>query len=78
MARAVTATCDICQQPAEIVGKMFLTPVQRGSSAKSFHNNYQFHLDVGACCMPKVKKAWKWRKRMTARQYADARRNGSH
>lgn len=67
---ASVTLCDICKKETEqIVGKLFYAPTGRGRSAKSFHNNYQLHLDVGACCEGRLKKSFKWRQRLTAAAY---------
>lgn len=74
MARALL--CDICKKPTdEIVGKMFYTPMlPGGTGAKSFHNGYQFHLDVGICCEGRLKSGFNWRKRMSSKEYNSSRR----
>jgi hypothetical protein len=62
--------CDICKKPtAEIVGKLFYAPMTRSRSAKSFHNNYELHCDVGVCCEIRLRKGFTWRQRMSAKLY---------
>lgn len=76
MARMIS--CDICKQPtAQIVAKMFFAeagkePI-RSKKAKSIHNNYTKHLDVGVCCADRVINAFDWRDRMTAEEYHKSR-----
>jgi hypothetical protein len=71
-------TCDICGKvTTEIVGKLFYAPMSLSRGAKSFHNNYQLHADVGACCGDKLPRLFKWRQRMTASEYAAARRRSN-
>lgn len=66
--------CDVCKKPTdEIVGKLFFAPTTRANGAKSFHNNYQFHLDVGVCCQGRLLKSFNWRKRMSAALYNKSR-----
>lgn len=69
--------CDICKKPTdEIVGKLFYAPMVKGSGARSFHNNYQLHLDVGVCCRDRLlsPRSFKWTKRVSAKEYNDNRR----
>lgn len=74
--------CDICRKPTtEIVGKLFYAPMTASVGAKSFHNNYQLHADVGVCCgspnghtASRIQRLFNWRKRMTAKQYHESRR----
>jgi len=57
---------------------MYYGPVIKGS-AKAYHSNYTHHLDVGECCgggNSKILRLFKWRKRMSAQEYAEARKNG--
>lgn len=75
---ARTLVCDICKQPtASIVAKMFYSETGkeplRSKAAKSIHNNYSKHLDVGECCGAKVLTAFGWRNRMTAEEYHKSR-----
>lgn len=76
MARMIT--CDICKKATtSIVGKMFYAetgkePI-RSKKAKSRHNNYTKHLDVGVCCADRVLTAFDWRDRMTAAEYHSSR-----
>jgi hypothetical protein len=75
MARETVIKCDICKKPTEkIVGKLFYAPTTRARGAKSFHNNYEMHLDVGVCCEAKLKKVFRWTRRVTAAAYHAARR----
>jgi hypothetical protein len=75
MARAELKVCDICGKVTdEIVGKVFFTTLTPARSKNSFHNHYELHADVGACCVEKLKKGFRWRKRMSAQQYQLARR----
>lgn len=75
MARDMTLRCDICGKATErIVGKLFYSPTSRARSAKSFHNNYELHLDVGVCCEKKLKGAFRWTRRVTAAEYHNSRR----
>jgi hypothetical protein len=62
--------CDICRKACtHHVGKLFYAPTIRGGdTAKSFHNNYQLHLDVGECCEDKLKKTFMWRKLQSAQE----------
>lgn len=72
---ATEISCDICKKPTEaIVGKLFFAPTTRARGAKAFHNNYELHLDVGVCCADKLKKSFRWRKRISAAAYAEQRR----
>ena len=71
-------SCDICKQPTEqIVAKMFYAEARkepiRSKKAKSIHNNYTKHLDVGVCCAERVTTAFQWRDRMTAAEYHASR-----
>jgi hypothetical protein len=75
---ATELLCDICKRPTDsIVGKLFYAPTGRSRSAKSFHNNYEMHLDVGVCCEEKLKRGFRWTRRVTAAQYAARRRKAS-
>lgn len=70
--------CDICKQAtAQIVAKMFYAEIGkepiRSKKAKSIHNNYTKHLDVGVCCADRVITAFEWRDRMTAEEYHRSR-----
>lgn len=70
--------CDICKQPtAQIVAKMFYAEARkepiRSKKAKSIHNNYTKHLDVGICCAERVVSGFQWRDRMTAAEYHASR-----
>jgi hypothetical protein len=66
--------CDICKKQTDsIVAKMFFAetgkaPI-RSKNAKSIHNNYTKHLDVGVCCVDRVITAFNWSDRMTADEY---------
>jgi hypothetical protein len=68
---AKVLVCDLCRKPTDaIVGKMFYAPTTNGNGgAKSFHNKYQLHLDVGVCCEDKMKRNFKWRQRVSAAVY---------
>lgn len=67
-------SCDICSQPCEhVVAKLFLGPVTRGS-AKAVHSNYTHHLDVGECCVERLMTSFKWRKRVSQKQYHKSRK----
>lgn len=67
---ARTEICDVCGQPTDnIAGKLFYAPMTRANGAKSFHNNYQLHADVGICCEKVLKSKIKWRKRVSAAVY---------
>lgn len=67
---ATVTRCDLCGKETEqIVGKLFYAPTNRAVGSKSFHNNYQLHADVGICCESGMKRAFKWRQRMTAAMY---------
>lgn len=71
MARVLV--CDVCGKPTEeIVAKMFISPLRRGVTAH--HAAYSHRLDVGACCQPKVMKAFRWVKRTTAKEYHERKR----
>lgn len=71
--------CDICKQPTdEIASKMFFTPITRGNGGRnSAYSRYELHLDVGVCCVERVKKGFNWHKRISAKQYAQSRRKAS-
>jgi hypothetical protein len=76
LARVIT--CDICKQPtSQIVAKMFYAEMRkepiRSKNAKSIHNNYTKHLDVGICCAERVITGFQWRDRMTAAEYHASR-----
>jgi hypothetical protein len=81
MARTTTNTCDVCKKPCEhIVAKMYYGPMVKGSS-KAYHSNYSHHLDVGECCGVNapgrnILKIFNWRERMSAKEYAESRKNG--
>ena len=80
MARKIT--CDICQkETSEIVAKMFYAETKkepiRSKAAKSIHNNYTKHLDVGICCAARVVAGFAWTDRMTAEEYHTSRRKNS-
>lgn len=66
--------CDICKKPTEaIVGKLFYGPLVKGS-ARAVHSNYTHHADVGSCCGDRLLGSFNFRKRLTAKQYAQSRR----
>lgn len=76
-------TCDICKSnTSAIVAKMFYAEMGkepiRSKKAKSIHNNYTKHLDVGVCCADRVTTAFQWRDRMTAAEYHESRRKSRH
>jgi len=65
--------CDLCQKPtARIVGKLFYTPTGKKDG------QYTHHADIGECCDGQLKKAINFRERMSAKQYHESRRRGSH
>jgi len=64
--------CDICKKTCDrIVGKIFYTPLGKGSSKEG---HYSHHADVGDCCELKLKEQINFRRRMTAKEYQDNRR----
>lgn len=68
--------CDICKKETDaIAGKLFYAP-NRNDGGKSFHNNYQFHLDVGVCCEQRLlhPSNFRWTKRISAKAYHTLRR----
>jgi hypothetical protein len=68
--------CDICGKPTQVRAKMFLADLAlRGNG--SIHGNYNFHLDVGECCYQRVRKAFKWHKRLSSEEYHESRRQQS-
>jgi len=74
MARRVSKTCDVCGRETDaIVGKLQFIPCIPGVH-KLNHSNYTHHADVGACCKDKLFKAFKFQKRMTAKEYNNVRR----
>lgn len=76
MARKVELQCDICGKATKrIVGKILLVPSNGGITRLSYAN-YSHHADVGECCMPKLQRGFKWRKRLTAAQYQQSRKAG--
>ena len=38
------------------------------------HSNYTHHLDVGVCCKERIFKAFRFQKRMSAKEYQRSRR----
>jgi hypothetical protein len=58
--------CDICHQSTEIGAKLYLAPLREGDAAvKTVHANYTAHMDVGLCCLVKVKNLGHWTARKT-------------
>lgn len=58
--------CDICGKPAEIGAKLYLAPLKEGDAAvKTVHSNYTAHMDVGMCCLQRVKNLGHWTRRKT-------------
>jgi hypothetical protein len=77
MARVALRTCDVCGRPTDlIVGKLHFIPSIPGVT-KLTHSQYTHHADVGVCCKDKLFKALKFQTRMSAKEYAIKRRNGS-
>jgi hypothetical protein len=77
MSREITFQCDICKKPTkQIVGKLNFVPVIPGIS-RAVHSNYVAHADVGVCCKERVFKAIRFRPRMSAAEYHEARRRGA-
>lgn len=77
MTRTVELQCDICKKPTKrIVGKLHFIPMIPGVS-RGVHSNYTHHLDVGACCQNKLLKGFNFRKRQTASEYRESRKNGA-
>lgn len=68
--------CDVCQKPAVIRAKLFMTDLEKSPQVRSnaHHANYHFHLDVGECCYDRVLKVFNWRARMTRKEYAESRK----
>jgi len=56
---AKTITCDICEKPAELAAKLYLGPRGKGKD----YNTYTAHMDVGVCCLTRVKNLGKWQQR---------------
>jgi hypothetical protein len=57
---------------------MFYSPIVKGNRS-AVHANYTHHLDVGVCCAGsnnKLLKLFNWTKRVSSKQYHEARRNG--
>lgn len=52
-------TCDVCGRPAELAAKLYLGPRGKGKDFSS----YTAHLDVGTCCLVRVKNLGKWQNR---------------
>jgi hypothetical protein len=74
MARQTIKKCDICGRECnQIVGKINFTPLIPGASTAN-HNNYSHHADVGNCCRDRLLSGFRWRKRLTAQEYQQARR----
>jgi hypothetical protein len=68
--------CDICQkQTPKIAAKLHFIPLIPGVN-RGVHSNYTHHLDVGVCCQRKLLKTFRFRKRMSAEQYREVRKNG--
>lgn len=65
---AKATTCDVCGKVTDeenpVLTKLYLSPVN-GFKAKDQHSNYSAHMDVGKCCLVKVKGLGKWQKRKT-------------
>jgi hypothetical protein len=77
MARNVELRCDICKQTTnQIVGKLHFTPMVPGVS-RGIHSNYTHTADVGACCKDRLFKSFDFRKRMSAKEYAQKRKVGT-
>lgn len=79
MARGVD-TCDICgkalTEDNPKACKLYLSPAVGGKIWR--HNEYTSHLDVGNCCLLKVKQFGKWQRRKSRKgqnlpQVANAR-----
>ena len=78
MARETTLKCDVCKQPTErIVGKLHFIPMIPGLS-QSRHSNYSHHADVGVCCQTRLLKGFNFKKRVTAKEYNESRKNGTY
>lgn len=77
MARNTSLVCDVCKQPCDrIVGKLHFTPMVPGVS-RGIHSNYTHTADVGNCCKDKLFTAFDFRKRMSAKEYANKRKVGA-
>lgn len=76
MARTTELQCDVCKKPCKkIVGKLHFIPMISGVS-RGVHSNYTHHADVGECCKDRLLKGFSFRKRMTADEYKEQRKNG--
>src|SRR5216684_992338 len=74
MARQVTITCDICKKPCKkIVAKLNFIPMISGVN-RAVHSNYTHHCDVGECCQTRLLKSFNFRKRLTAAEYHESRK----
>jgi hypothetical protein len=54
-------TCDVCGKPAEIVAKIYLSPVRNGKMTDAC--NYSVRADIGRCCVESVNRFAAWTKR---------------
>jgi hypothetical protein len=77
MARVAIRRCDVCGKETDlIVGKLLYVPSIPGVT-KLTHSQYTHHADIGTCCKNQLFKVFKFQTRMSAREYAAKRRNGS-
>jgi hypothetical protein len=78
VARETVIRCDICKKPTtKIVGKLHFIPAIPGLS-RTVHSNYSHHADVGACCKDRLLKGFKFRPRISAKEYHESRKNGTY
>ena len=77
MARKIEIVCDVCKKPTtRIVGKLHFIPRIPGAS-RMVHSNYSHQADVGECCKDRLLRGFNFRKRLTAAEYSEQRKNGT-
>lgn len=60
---AKTRNCDVCGKVAQIVAKLYLSPVGPGGVDPTTLSSYTSHMDVGVCCVTNVRAIGKWQRR---------------